>query len=163
MPPITLHLRIRLSQDEDLYLILRSLRPGSILCLAARTAGKGTIIRNPPKGWTIRRDPQDDAFEGQPKHYHCEKDGEEIVITHDGYGSHDTKSGERIPKTLGDFLEKRLGIPVNKNDQGRHVIRLEVQRPWYPYHERESVEILNELLNYWSVIDVETDEDNRNL
>lgn len=163
MPLITLHLRIRLSQDDDLYLVFRSLRPERILCLAARTAGKGSIIRNPPKGWTIRRDPPDDAFEGQPGHYHCKKDGEIIVITHEGYASHDTKSGDRIPKKLGDFLQKRLGIPVKKNDQGRYVIRLEVLRPWYPLSEFELLEILNELLNSWSVGDFDVEQDNSNL
>lgn len=163
MPPLRLHLLVRLPQDEDLYLSFRSLRSGNILCLAARTAGKGTIIRNPPKGWTIRRDSQDDAYEGQPKHYHCEKDGEEIVITHDGHGSHDTHSGKRIPRKLGDFLEKCLDIPIKKNNQNQHVIRLEVERSWYPYRKRESVEILNELLNSWNVIDFETEEENNNL
>lgn len=153
MRPLRLHLRIRLSQDEDLYLTFQSLDSGNILCLAARTAGKGTFIRNPPKGWTIRRDPQDAAFEGQPKHYHCEKDGEEIVITHDGYGSHDTQSGDLIPKKLGDFLEKSLQIPVKKNDQGQHVIRLEVEWPWYQYRDDDAVVILNDLLNSWKVID----------
>ena len=158
MPPVRLHLRIRLSQDEDIELTFQSLRSGNILCFAAHTAGKGTILRHPPKGWIIRRDPQNDAFEAQPKHYHCEKDGEEIVITHDGYGSHNTESEERIPKKLGEYLEKCLGVPVKKDDQGRYVIRFEVEWPWYPYREVEPVKILSELLNFWFVIDFGNEE-----
>ena len=157
MFPIDFHLRIHLSEDEDLHLSFHSIRPDRILFFAAKTKGKGTIIHNSPKGWVIRRDPQDDAFIGQPKHYHCKKGSKEIVITHEGFGSHKTTTGDEIPKKLGDFLERTIGIDVKRDMNGRHVIRLEIIDYQYPCRTFEPEDLLEDLLNHWYVIpDIET-------
>lgn len=151
--PISFFFRIDFSEDEKLYISLQYISADQILCFAARTSGKGTFIHNTPKGWIIRRDPQDDAFIGQPKHYHCQKNGKEIVITHDGYGSHKTKSDTLIPKKLGEFLHEELGVDVKQNCQGSYIIRMIFSWPKQAYSNHVSVEILNDLFNNWHIDD----------
>src|SRR5690606_10780565 len=99
-----MNFEIHLEDGEKILISLHRLEQGGFLCMAAKTAGKGKYIQNPPSGWEIRRDPKDDAFSGQPEHYHCKRttDGLEIVITADGGPSHKTESGTSIPKRFGD-------------------------------------------------------------
>ncbi|MBC8798484.1 hypothetical protein [Shewanella algae] len=90
--------------------------------------GKGTWLRDPPRHWSIRRDPQDDAFVGQKEHYHCynKNTGAEIVVSIDGFASHGSTSGDNVPSKLGKDLVKR-GVNLNKvslsNGQKRFVLR----------------------------------------
>ena len=129
----------KLESGEYFYLSIVSNGSGNLLCLAAKTQGKGRYIKNPPGRWRIRKDPQASAHGSQPEHYHCEResDGLEIVITASGHGIHDTKKGEKIPRVLGDFLIDELGVDVKKKDGGGgYVIRLIGGSPWpdvWPY------------------------------
>jgi len=151
-----LNLRFKLSEDENIEIVFHPLNSNNILCFAARTSGKGKYLNNTPKGWIIRKDPQDDAFEGQPKHYHCKKDGKDIVITQDGYGSHKTSKGDLIPKKLADYLIKECDIPVKKDANGGYVIRFEILEPRYSLRENRLQEFYEYIFNNWSVSNIDT-------
>ena len=89
-------------------------QPRCVLHMAARKKGKGYYFpeaESKTKGWDVRRDPPGEAYEDQPRHYHATKGDKEIVITEDGFGSHDTVTGTEIPKKLGDYLISR-GVNV---------------------------------------------------
>lgn len=152
MRRINLSFLYRVSDTEDVNLYFGTLAAGNVLCMAAKTAGKGRWLQNPPKAWTIREDQEGTSRRDQPKHYHCHhRRGDEIVITVDGYGSHDTVSGDPIPKRLGEYLEKELEIPVLKVG-GKHVIKLETCFPIMSDSQRNLVtSSLEAFLNHWVV------------
>lgn len=94
--------------------------PDSSLCLLW---GKGNWLKDPPKGWKIRRD-RDTATGSGAYHYHCKSnDNGEYVVTATGTGSHDTTKGTELPRKLGDFLAEELNIPLKK-DNGKWVVSL---------------------------------------
>ena len=144
-----MNFEIELEDGERGFISVHRIAADRFLCLAAKTSGKGKYIRNPPSGWEIRKDPQDDAYQGQPEHYHCERttDGLEIVIRADGGASHDTKSGDRIPKKLGNYLSKNLGVAVKKDANDKHVIRLICRDPWDFYFPPFHVDLIASLWN----------------
>lgn len=144
-----MNFKVHLHDGETAFLSLHRISRDRFLCLAAKSGGKGKHIRNPPSGWEIRKDPKDDAFAGQPEHYHCTRksDDFEMVITAEGGPSHDTKSGEKIPKKLGEHLINELGIPILKNSDGKHVVRLVFADPWGYYFSPSYADLLAQLWN----------------
>ncbi len=103
------------------------------------------MVSGGPKGWRIRKD-RDTATGSGEYHYHCEKDGDEYVVKHDGHGSHDTVSGTVLPKKLGDFLSDELDIPLGRNG-GSYVVHFIPAWSWEPRLQLWAVEYVNDALN----------------
>ena len=120
--PIVLHLPE--ADGSEFHFSIFSVGLGQYMCLAAKTSGKGRCIKHPPHGWIIRSDPPGSSHEGQPRHWHCCRDGKEIVITSLGTGSHATESGDPIPKKLGDYFVDELGINIKRTETGKYIVRL---------------------------------------
>ncbi|MCD9527569.1 hypothetical protein [Photobacterium carnosum] len=89
-------------------------QPVCVLHMAVKKKGKGYYFpkaKSKTKGWDVRRDSPGAAYEDQPRHYHAIKGDKEIVITEDGFGSHDTITDTEIPTKLGDYLVSK-GVKV---------------------------------------------------
>lgn len=109
----------------------------------------GFLVSGGPKGWTVRRD-REKAMRTGDVHYHCHYDGEEYVVKQSGHGSHDTKSGTRLPKKLGKFLFDELRVPLRR-DGTSYVINF---APWPSPKWRTLV--VDIVLNSWMDDDPES-------
>lgn len=130
------------------YLAIDTSEPFYLAAFAVRIGPEGWF-RDNPKGWVIRRDPGGRSREGEPEHYHCHKgskdSGEEIVITVTGEGSHKTESGDRIPRRLGDYLSKELGLPIKRTGRD-YTVRL-LTNPLSGPARTDAISVLNTVMN----------------
>ena len=135
------------SDQDEVAIVILEFDQSTFVCLAAKSKGKGRYLNGAPRGWTVRRDPSGGSHDDAEGHWHCEKDGREIVITDTGYGSHKTQSGDPIPKNLGDYLRDTLGIPIKEIPNGGYVVRLVLQDFLHGENSTDLVSTLESLLN----------------
>src|SRR5579859_2497855 len=102
--------------------------------------GKGGWHPKPPKGWEIRKD-RDTATGKGDVHYHCVSKENEYVVTADGKGSHDAKTGTVLPRRLGDFLHDQLEVPLQTHADGGWAVS------FMPYAPRHIIDLLDDALN----------------